>query len=87
VLSKQILVNPLCRRFRFWEKCAQFLNTPNVVVDSGLHGWRDSQCAVNSAEIVMQGIKRTMWPWFSIFLLNPFVRRVKRRIDMRIVRF
>ena len=25
--------------------------------------------------------------WFSIFLLNPFVSRVKRRMDMRIVRF
>src|SRR5438876_11078406 len=29
----------------------------------------------------------TMWPWFSSFLLNPFVSRVKRRIPIRMERF
>ncbi len=28
-----------------------------------------------------------MWPWFSAFFENPFVRRMNRRMCIRIVRF
>jgi hypothetical protein len=40
-----------------------------------------------AAEIVPNEIKRKTGQWFSNFLLNAFVKRVNRRIDMRMVRF
>jgi hypothetical protein len=62
VLSKcfqdKLFVNPLGSRFSLWQQRAQFLNTPNMIANSSLHRWRDSQSAVYSAEVVMQKVQR-----------------------------
>jgi len=42
---------------------------------------------MDAHEIVVHEWIATEWPWFSAFFEKPFVRRVNRRIDIRIVRF
>jgi hypothetical protein len=37
-------------------------------------------------EVVVHGVEATAAAWFSTFFEKPFVRRVKRRIDIRIER-
>ena len=57
-LQNNPLVNPLGRRLGLRQQVAQFLNAPDVVAQASFHRWRDAQCRMNAAEVVVHEIQR-----------------------------
>ena len=59
-----------------------------MIGESRFHRWRHPQRLVNAAEVVVHEVQRNrVTVVLQLLAENPFVSRVKRRMDMRIVRF
>ena len=58
-----------------------------MVADSRFHRWCNPQRLVNAAEVVVHVVQSNRVTVILQLLEKPFVSRVKRRMDMRIVRF
>jgi hypothetical protein len=58
-----------------------------MIRDSSFDRWRRAERLVLLSKVVVHHVERTAAEWFSIFLEKALVSRVKRRMDMRIVRF
>src|SRR5438270_287922 len=65
----------------------QFFNRPNVVSQSGFHCRSNSQRFVNPAKVVMHEMQGDRMTMVLNLLRKAFVRRVKRRIPILMVRF
>jgi hypothetical protein len=58
-----------------------------MIGDASFHRWRHAQRLVDPPKLYHVQQSATAAAWSSTVLLNAFVRRVKRRIDIRLVRF
>ena len=65
----------------------QFRNFPDMIGYSRFHCGSYAQARMHAAEIVVGEMQRDGGFQVHYFLLKAFVRRVKRRIAIRIVRF